>query len=245
MPSRCDTYPPIPSKRAVPNHRRIRRGAHNPPDRSCPPQGIRRRHLHVPRSGFTDLPLPEKPWPCRAAPATTTQLHQLAMPSDPPGHVPGLERAAGGQTHFVHRRLRSATGRGVSDPGSPSSGSACAGAPELCRSAHPVMPVVGSEDVGITMKNTPQPLYQALVAACLLSARIKASVATGAAHELFAAGMRSPRRMSARPGNSAWTRAGRATTAAMKNGPRHSSGRCAAPSRPLRRRSAAASRRSG
>ncbi|WP_328886157.1 endonuclease [Streptomyces sp. NBC_00316] len=52
-----------------------------------------------------------------------------------------------------------------------------------------------AEDAGIKMKNTPQPLYQALVAACLLSARIKASVATAAAHELFTAGMRSPRRM--------------------------------------------------
>jgi endonuclease III len=52
-----------------------------------------------------------------------------------------------------------------------------------------------TEDAGITLKNTPQPLYQALVAACLLSARIKASVATDAAHALFAAGMRSPRRM--------------------------------------------------
>jgi hypothetical protein len=40
----------------------------------------------------------------------------------------------------------------------------------------------------VKMKNTPQPLYQALVAACLLSARIKASVATAAAHELFTAG---------------------------------------------------------
>jgi endonuclease III len=52
-----------------------------------------------------------------------------------------------------------------------------------------------AEDAGVKMKNTPQPLYQALVAACLLSARIKASVATAAAHELFTAGMRNPRRM--------------------------------------------------
>lgn len=52
-----------------------------------------------------------------------------------------------------------------------------------------------AEDAGIKLKNTPQPLYQALVAACLLSARIKASVATDAAHELSAAGMRDPRRM--------------------------------------------------
>jgi hypothetical protein len=52
-----------------------------------------------------------------------------------------------------------------------------------------------AEEAGIRLRNTPQPLYQVLVAACLLSARIKASVATAAAHELFAAGMRDPRRM--------------------------------------------------
>ncbi|MET9880308.1 endonuclease [Actinacidiphila glaucinigra] len=52
-----------------------------------------------------------------------------------------------------------------------------------------------AEDAGIKLRNTPQPLYQVLVAACLLSARIKASVATAAAHELFAAGMRDPRKM--------------------------------------------------
>ncbi|MEU1616632.1 endonuclease [Streptomyces sp. NPDC005722] len=52
-----------------------------------------------------------------------------------------------------------------------------------------------AEDAGVKLRNTPQPLYQVLVAACLLSARIKASVATAAAHELFAAGMRDPRRM--------------------------------------------------
>ncbi|MFD5574422.1 endonuclease [Streptomyces cadmiisoli] len=52
-----------------------------------------------------------------------------------------------------------------------------------------------AEDAGIKLRNTPQPLYQVLVAACLLSARIKASMATAAAHELFAAGMRDPRTM--------------------------------------------------
>ncbi|MFF7213054.1 endonuclease [Streptomyces sp. NPDC008238] len=52
-----------------------------------------------------------------------------------------------------------------------------------------------AEDAGVKLRHTPQPLYQVLVAACLLSARIKASVATAAAHELFAAGMRDPRRM--------------------------------------------------
>ncbi|MFI5520073.1 endonuclease [Streptomyces platensis] len=48
---------------------------------------------------------------------------------------------------------------------------------------------------GIRLRNTPQPLYQALVLAHLLSARIRASVAVASARALFDAGMRSPRRM--------------------------------------------------
>ncbi|MFJ7996907.1 endonuclease [Streptomyces sp. NPDC096310] len=48
---------------------------------------------------------------------------------------------------------------------------------------------------GIRLKDTPQPLYQLLVLACLLSARIRASVAVDAAHELFEADLRTPRRM--------------------------------------------------
>ncbi|MEV6075551.1 endonuclease [Streptomyces sp. NPDC052069] len=48
---------------------------------------------------------------------------------------------------------------------------------------------------GIRLRNTPQPLYQLLVLSCLLSARIRASVAVGAARELFKASMRTPRRM--------------------------------------------------
>lgn len=48
---------------------------------------------------------------------------------------------------------------------------------------------------GIRLRDTPQPLYQLLVLACLLSARIRASVAVDAAHELFEADMRTPRRM--------------------------------------------------
>ncbi|MFJ6753107.1 endonuclease [Streptomyces sp. NPDC091266] len=48
---------------------------------------------------------------------------------------------------------------------------------------------------GIRVRNTPQPLYQVLVLAGLLSARIRASVAVASAGELFAAGMRTPRRM--------------------------------------------------
>ncbi|MCL7491776.1 endonuclease [Streptomyces sp. MCA2] len=48
---------------------------------------------------------------------------------------------------------------------------------------------------GIRLGNTPQPLYQVLVLAGLLSARIRASVAVAAARALFDAGLRTPRRM--------------------------------------------------
>ncbi|MFF4604722.1 endonuclease [Streptomyces sp. NPDC001339] len=48
---------------------------------------------------------------------------------------------------------------------------------------------------GIRLGNTPQPLYQVLVLAGLLSARIRASVAVAAAQALFDAGMRTPQRM--------------------------------------------------
>ncbi|MFD9812062.1 endonuclease [Streptomyces sp. NPDC059080] len=50
-------------------------------------------------------------------------------------------------------------------------------------------------EAGIRLRDTPQPLYQLLVLALLLSARIRASVAVAAARELFAAGMRTPRSM--------------------------------------------------
>lgn len=49
---------------------------------------------------------------------------------------------------------------------------------------------------GITLRNTPAPLYQLLVLALLLSARIRADTAVAAARALFAAGMRDARRMS-------------------------------------------------
>lgn len=48
---------------------------------------------------------------------------------------------------------------------------------------------------GIRLRNTPAPLYQLLVLAMLLSARIKADIAVAAARELFDAGMRDPRSM--------------------------------------------------
>jgi len=52
-----------------------------------------------------------------------------------------------------------------------------------------------AQDAGITLKNTPQPLYRLLVLASLLSTRIRARAAVGAAKELTAAGMRDPHRM--------------------------------------------------
>ncbi|MEW9520292.1 endonuclease [Streptomyces tubercidicus] len=54
---------------------------------------------------------------------------------------------------------------------------------------------------GIRVANTPQPLYQVLVLAGLLSARIRASVAVAvaAARALFDAGLRTPRRMAQAP----------------------------------------------
>lgn len=52
-----------------------------------------------------------------------------------------------------------------------------------------------AEEAGIRLRNTAQPLYQLLVLACLLSARIRAQVAVAAARALFAAGLRDARRM--------------------------------------------------
>ncbi|MBW5421889.1 endonuclease [Streptomyces sp. BG9H] len=52
-----------------------------------------------------------------------------------------------------------------------------------------------AEEAGIRLRDTPQPLYQLLVLSVLLSARIRAAAAVGAAQELFAAGLRDPRRM--------------------------------------------------
>ncbi|MCX3058576.1 HhH-GDP family DNA glycosylase [Streptomyces beihaiensis] len=48
---------------------------------------------------------------------------------------------------------------------------------------------------GIRLRNTPAPLYQTLVLAVLLSARIKGSIAVAAATALFDAGMRDARSM--------------------------------------------------
>ncbi|MFI1164358.1 endonuclease [Streptomyces sp. NPDC020801] len=54
-----------------------------------------------------------------------------------------------------------------------------------------------AREAGITLKNTPQPLYRLLVLAVLLSARIRGSVAVAAARALSDAGLRDPRRMAA------------------------------------------------
>ncbi|MFD6532709.1 endonuclease [Streptomyces sp. NPDC060184] len=52
-----------------------------------------------------------------------------------------------------------------------------------------------TDEAGIRLRDTPQPLYQLLVLSLLLSARIRASVAVAAAKALFADGLRTPRRM--------------------------------------------------
>ncbi|MET9103879.1 endonuclease [Streptomyces antibioticus] len=53
-----------------------------------------------------------------------------------------------------------------------------------------------AREADVKLRDTPQPLYQLLVLAHLLSARIRASVATDAARALFDDGMRTPKRMS-------------------------------------------------
>ncbi|MFI1968606.1 endonuclease [Streptomyces cinnamoneus] len=52
-----------------------------------------------------------------------------------------------------------------------------------------------AEEAGIRLRDTPQPLYRLLVLACLLSARIRASVAVATARSLAEAGLKDPRRM--------------------------------------------------
>lgn len=54
-----------------------------------------------------------------------------------------------------------------------------------------------ADEAGIRLADKPGPLYQLLVLATLLSARIPADVAVAAARELFAAGYRSAKAMSA------------------------------------------------
>ncbi|MFC8867128.1 endonuclease [Streptomyces sp. NPDC057148] len=52
-----------------------------------------------------------------------------------------------------------------------------------------------AEEAGISLKDTPQPLYRLLVLAHLLSARIRGSVAVATARALQEAGLSDPRRM--------------------------------------------------
>lgn len=52
-----------------------------------------------------------------------------------------------------------------------------------------------ADDAGITLKNTPSPLFELLVLALLLSTRISSDIAVAAARELFAAGYRTPETM--------------------------------------------------
>ena len=52
-----------------------------------------------------------------------------------------------------------------------------------------------AEEAGIRLADKPAPLYQLLVPATLISARISAEIAVAAARELFAAGYRTPQAM--------------------------------------------------
>jgi hypothetical protein len=52
-----------------------------------------------------------------------------------------------------------------------------------------------AQEAGIRLADRPQPLYQLLVLATLLSARISGDIAVRAARELFRAGFRSPKAM--------------------------------------------------
>lgn len=52
-----------------------------------------------------------------------------------------------------------------------------------------------AQDAGIKLANTPAPLWQLLVLANLLSARISSGIAVAAARELYAAGGRTPKGM--------------------------------------------------
>ncbi|GAA1190968.1 endonuclease [Streptomyces hebeiensis] len=52
-----------------------------------------------------------------------------------------------------------------------------------------------ADEARIPLRNTPQPLYQLLVLACLLSARISSGIAVASSRALSEAGFRSPRRM--------------------------------------------------
>ncbi|MFD4697975.1 endonuclease [Streptomyces niveus] len=54
-----------------------------------------------------------------------------------------------------------------------------------------------AEDAGIRLRDTPQPLYQLIVLALLLSAPIRAGVAVSTARALNETGLRNPRRMAA------------------------------------------------
>lgn len=52
-----------------------------------------------------------------------------------------------------------------------------------------------ADEAGITLRDKPASLYQLLVLTVLCSIRIRADIATSAARELFAAGLRTPRAM--------------------------------------------------
>jgi hypothetical protein len=78
---------------------------------------------------------------------------------------------------------------------SPSSRGSRTEARETVRDLLAEYPRSYAAEAGIRLRNTPKPLYQLLVLATLLSTRIRANIAVGAARALFTAGFRTPARM--------------------------------------------------
>jgi hypothetical protein len=82
-----------------------------------------------------------------------------------------------------------------------------------------------AEEAGIRLADEPAPLFQLLVLAQLLSARIGAGVAVATAAELFSAGWTTPQRLREAGRGSVVAALGRAATGATTSGRRRSCGR--------------------
>ena len=82
-----------------------------------------------------------------------------------------------------------------------------------------------AEEAGIRLTDEPAPLFQLLVLAQLLSARIGAGIAVGTAGELFAAGWTTPQRLRDASRASVVAAWAAAATAATTSAPRPSCGR--------------------
>ncbi|MFE4667475.1 hypothetical protein ACFRI7_00555 [Streptomyces sp. NPDC056716] len=102
-------------------------------------------------------------------------------------------------TKSTRATKRATTARGTTARGTTARGTSRTGAEAtyhaVVRALLDRRPRTYPAGAGIRLRNTPAPLYQTLVLAVLLSARIRAGTAVAAARELFAAGMRDARSM--------------------------------------------------